>query len=36
MLAEVVGFDHFFAKPADPAALIDVLAAHGSPPPAAA
>jgi len=36
MLAEVVGFDHFFAKPADPAALIDVLAAYGSPPPAAA
>lgn len=36
MLAEVVGFDHFFAKPADPAALIDVLAAYGSPPPQAA
>ena len=36
MLAEMVGFDHFFAKPADPAALIDVLAAYGSPPPEAA
>lgn len=36
MLAEMVGFDHFFAKPADPAALIEVLAAYGSPPPQAA
>lgn len=35
MLAELVGFDYFFEKPADPAALIDVLAAHG-PRPAAA
>jgi CheY-like chemotaxis protein len=36
MLAELVGFDHFFAKPADPAALIDVLAEYGAPPPEAA
>jgi DNA-binding response OmpR family regulator len=36
MLAEVVGFDHFFAKPADPAALIEVIAAYSAPPPAAA
>lgn len=36
MLANVVGFDHFFAKPADPAALIDVITAYAAPPPAAA
>lgn len=36
MLAGLVGFDHFFAKPADPAELVNVLAAYGSPPPQAA
>lgn len=36
MLAEVVGFDHFFSKPADPATLLDVIAAYRAPPPAAA
>ena len=25
MLARMVGFDHFFAKPADPGALLDLL-----------
>ena len=29
MLARMVGFDHFFAKPADPAALLELLAQHG-------
>ena len=36
MLTQMVGFEHFFAKPADPAALIDVLAAYGRPAPEAA
>ena len=36
MLAQMVGFDYFFAKPADPAALMDVIARYGGPPPAAA
>ena len=30
MLARMVGFDHFFAKPADPAALLELLAGYGS------
>ena len=29
MLARMVGFDHFFAKPADPAALLDLLEEYG-------
>ena len=36
MLAQMVGFDHFFEKPADPAELIEVLDAYGSQPPEAA
>jgi DNA-binding response OmpR family regulator len=36
MLTQMVGFEHFFAKPADPAALNDVLAAYGRPAPEAA
>jgi DNA-binding response OmpR family regulator len=30
MLARMVGFDHFFAKPADPAALLELLAGYSS------
>ena len=36
MLARMVGFDHFFAKPADPAALIEVLEDFTEPPGQAA
>lgn len=36
MLARMVGFDHFFEKPADPAALIDVLEGFATPPGQAA
>lgn len=36
MLARMVGFDHFFAKPADPAALIEVLEDFAAPPDQAA
>jgi CheY-like chemotaxis protein len=36
MLAKMVGFDHFFAKPADPAKLLALLEEYGSPPGAAA
>ena len=36
MLARMVGFDHFFAKPADPAALIEVLEGFAAPPDQAA
>ena len=32
MLAKMVGFDYFFAKPADPAALLELLQEYGSPP----
>jgi DNA-binding response OmpR family regulator len=36
MLARMVGFDHFFEKPADPAALIDVIEDYAAPPDQAA
>ena len=36
MLARMVGFDHFFAKPADPAALIEVIEDFSAPPDQAA
>jgi len=36
MLARMVGFDHFFAKPADPAALLELLGQYGALPDAAA
>jgi DNA-binding response OmpR family regulator len=29
MLARMVGFDHFFAKPADPAALLQIIDDYG-------
>lgn len=32
MLARMVGFDYFFAKPADPAELIDVIEDYAAPP----
>ena len=35
LLAKAVGFDHFFAKPADPAELIAVLEPLREKPPAA-
>jgi CheY-like chemotaxis protein len=36
MLARMVGFDHFFAKPADPAALLQLLEEYGGQPDTAA
>ena len=36
LLARMLGFDHFFSKPADPAALLDLLGQLADPPDAAA
>lgn len=36
MLARMVGFDHFFAKPADPAALLQLLEEYDGEPDQAA
>lgn len=35
MLARMLGFEHFFAKPADPAKLVDLLAEYSGGPQAA-
>ena len=35
MLARMVGFDQFFAKPADPAALLQLIEEYGESPGAA-
>jgi CheY-like chemotaxis protein len=36
MLAKMVGFEHFFEKPADPALLIEILNDYATPPDQAA